>query len=503
MHIRRRILTGVVAGALGTALVVTAPTADANGTADPVAPIEQSLTGAGDLRAFVKFDAPVADADVAALRAVGITKLHRYDLVPYVAVIAPRTVLERAAAIDGVTRIDEDHGITLNTDQSKAAIKVDKTRAPAPAGLGLTGKGVKVAVIDSGVDTSHPDLDDRVVRSFNYEGGWIFDAYQDGAASDDVAEALAPYAEVDEVGHGSHVAATIAGTGDAAHLPTGSGKDYTGMAPAAEIVNYKIASAAQGVVYDLGWEANAMAAIEHLVENNAELGVKVVSNSWGIFEVTNPDSEPTILMIRAAIAKGLLFVFAAGNNGPDPDTVGWPGAMGNVITVASTLKTAPYESSDFSSRGYQVDVAAPGSDIISARSKVSPIDFGLSVPTVGQDAPFYMAISGTSMATPHVSGVTALLLQANPKLTAPKIEEVLERTAVDLGPKGKDPDYGYGLIDAFKAAKVARCLRTATSADTIERCFTSNNALSRSRWSSDWSDRGDKRPTSQGSVIPL
>jgi subtilisin family serine protease len=112
-----------------------------------------------------------------------------------------------------------------------------------------------------------------------------------------------------------------------------------------------------------------MAAIEYLMENNEELGVDVVQNSWGIFEVTDPDSEPIIQMVRAAISKGFIFVFSAGNSGPDEGTVGWPGAMGNVLTVASTLKTAPYEMSDFSSRGPQVDFAAPGSDIVAARSK--------------------------------------------------------------------------------------------------------------------------------------
>ena len=502
MSRRRRFIASLVVAATGVSLAAVIPNAGAtSSTADAsIAPIEESLTGTGDLRAFVQYDHPVTDADVAALQALGVVKLHRYDLVPFVAVITPRSVLDRIASIDGVLGIQQDHGLHLDLYESKKATKVDLVRKPvSEGGLGLNGKGVRVAVIDSGVDSSHPDLADRVVTSYNFEGGWIFDQYQDGAASDDVAGATAQYAQVDEVGHGTHVASTIAGTGAAAKLPTGSGRDLSGMAPGAGIISYKVASPAQGVVYDMGWEANTMAAIEHLIEHNSELGIKVINNSWGIFEVTDPDSEPVIQMVRAGIAKGLLFVFSAGNSGPEDNTVGWPGAMGNVITVAATKKVAPFDVSSFSSRGYQVDIAAPGEDILAARSKVSVIDFGLSVPDAGTDAPYYMGISGTSMSAPHISGISALLLEANPKLTAPKIEEILERTAADLGDAGKDHLYGYGFVNANKAARVALCLKDTPNSDY---CYTRFNALPASKWASDWKDKGDSSPTDQGGVIP-
>lgn len=499
-----RRLTGLLAA---TALLTSGAAALAAGPSQTTAPaaVERSLLGSGTFHAFVQYDRPVRQADVAALTELGITKLHAFRYVNAVAVIAPSGLLQKAARLSGVTSIQRDNGLDLHLDKSKKAIKVDKARAAKPKGLGLTGKGVTVAVLDSGLDSSHPDLADNTKATFNFEGGWLWDSYQDGSVSNEVAEGTAPYATVDEVGHGTHVASTIAGSGAAGHLPTGSGADYSGVAPGAQLVGFKIASAAQGVVYDFGWEANAMAAIEYLMEHNKELGVSIVHNSWGIFEVDNPDSEPVIQMVRAAVNAGFIFVFSAGNNGPGKNTVGWPGAMGNVITVGSTLKTAPYAMSSFSSRGPQVDVTAPGSLIVAARSHGVPLD-ALN-PTAGipatppQDLPFYMAISGTSMSSPHVSGVVALLKQAYPRLTGPLAEEILERTSVDLGERGKDDDYGWGFVDAFRAGTVAACLNKTATAKR-ESCFAAVRALPAGKWKSDWKTKGNESKTSNES-LPL
>lgn len=476
-----------------TGVALTAPSA-----ARPTAPIEASLLGAGEFHAFVQYAAPVTAADVAALRRAGLTKLHAFKHVNAVAVVAESALLRSAAGLPGVTGVIRDNGLDLHLDKSKKALRVDKARAPKKqGGLGLTGKGVTVAVIDSGLDTTHPDFEGRVKGVFNFEGGWAFDAYQDGSVTDDVAEGSGRYAGVDEVGHGTHVASTIAGSGAASKIGAGTKADYSGMAPQAQLVGFKVASLVQGVQYDFGWEANSMAAIEYLMEHNKELGVSIVHNSWGIFEVDDPDSEPVIQMVRAAVGSGLIFVFSAGNNGPDENSVGWPGAMGNVITVASTLKTAPYAMSNFSSRGPQVDVAAPGSNIVAARSKGAVIDLqnGATPPA---DRPFYMAISGTSMSSPHVSGVVALMKQAYPKLTGEVAEEILARTARDLGDKGKDDSYGWGFVDAYKAGQVAGCLAKVSKAKR-EGCFTAVRALPKSKYRSDWRTKGDEAPTANES----
>jgi len=466
-------------------------------SARSTAPIERSLLGSGTFHAFVRYDSPVTAADVAALRKAGFTALHAFKHVNAVAVVAGAPLLRKAAALTGVVEVVRDHGLDLNLDKSKTALNVPKARAAkAKKGLALTGKGVTVAVIDSGLDTTHPDFEGRVKGTFNFEGGWIFDSWQDGSVTNDVAEGSGPFATVDEIGHGTHVASTVGGSGAAAKMQGLSGADYSGVAPDVQFVGFKIASAAQGVAWDMGWEANAMAAIEYLMEHNKELGVSIVQNSWSVYEVTDPDSEPIIQMVRAAVASGLIFVFSAGNNGPGANTVSWPGAMGNVITVGSTIKTAPYGMSNFSARGPQVDVVAPGSNIVAARSKGSVIDLG-NAATPPQDRPFYMAISGTSMSSPHVSGVIALMKQAYPKLTGEVAEEILARTARDLGAKGKDVEYGWGFVDAYKAGQVAACL-AKTSKSRREACFA--GSLSRGRYKSDWRTKGDEAPTSNGEV---
>ncbi len=491
-----RRLTGLLAAtcllASGSAAVAAAPQGQSR-----AATVEQSLLSPGTFHAFVQFDRPVRQADTAALRALGIDRLHAFRMVNAVSVVAPSALLAQAATLPGVTAVVRDNGLKLNLDKSKIALQVPQVRAAkAKKGLGLTGKGVTVAVIDSGLDSTHPDLASRTKATFNFEGAWAYDAYQDGSVSDEVAEGTARYATVDEVGHGTHVASTIAGTGAAASMGAGTKADYSGVAPEAQLVGIKVASVVQGVVYDFGWEANAMAAIEYLMEHNDKLGVSIVHNSWGIFEVTNPDSEPVIQMIRAAINAGFIFVFSAGNNGPSKNTVGWPGAMGNVITVGSTVKTAPFGMSSFSSRGAQVDLTAPGSNIVAARSKGAVIDVQNGA-TPPQDRPFYMAISGTSMSSPHVSGVVALLKQAYPKLTGPLAEEILERTSTDLGSKGKDDDYGWGFVSAFRAGTVATCLNTGKAK---EACFAAVKALPARMWKSDWNTKGNESPTANESI---
>jgi subtilisin family serine protease len=491
--VSRRAVGLVAAASLASAALFAAPS-----SARPTAPIEASLLGGGTFHAFVQYDSPVTAADVAALNAVGITRLHAFQRVNAVAVVAPTALLRKAAALTGVTAVIKDNGLDLHLDKSKKAIRVPQVRAAkSKGGLGLTGKGVTVAVIDSGIDNTHPDLADRVKATFNFEGGWAFDAYQDGSITNEVAEGTGPYAGVDEVGHGTHVASTIAGTGEAAKMQGLSGADYSGVAPEASLVGFKVASLVQGVQYDIGWEANAMAALEYLMEHNKALGVSIVHNSWGIFEVDDPDSEPVIQMIRAAVDSGLIVVFSAGNNGSGKNTVGWPGAMGNVITVGSTVKTAPYGMSGFSSRGPQVDVTAPGSNIVAARSHGAPIDFG-NTATPTSDLPFYMAISGTSMSSPHVSGVIALMKQAYPRLTGEVAEEILARTARDLGSRGKDDDYGWGFVDALRATKVAACL-SKTAKASRESCFGAQKALARGKYKSDWKTKGDEAPTANGS----
>ena len=475
----------LVAG--GTAAVAAPPTS-APATRATLATIEPSLLDAGMQRGFVEFTRTPTAADVNALLALGAVKVHPFRLVPQVAFVAPATAIRAIAALPFAVRLQEDHGVRMQLDESKKAIGATAVRAAKPKGLGLTGKGVNVAVIDTGVDRTHPDFA-NLKHAYNTEFAWLTEPVQDGLYGQQAFELTEQYGGIDENGHGTHVASTVGGQGKAAK-DAGLKEDLSGVAPGAGLVTYKIAGASQTGA-DLGWEQNAMVAIEHIVENEKTLKIKIVSNSWSIYEVDDPDVEPTIQIIKAASKRGVLFVFAASNDGPADQTVGWPGATGEVITVGSTVRTKPYGMSSFSSRGYQVDVAAPGSSITAARSKLASYT---PASRLGSAAPLYAAISGTSMATPHVAGLLALIAEANPRLTAQQLNEVLERTTVDLGEPGKDHSYGWGFVDVVRAAKVAQCLLGRPGA---EACFTAQRALPRTVWSLDWADKGNKSRTSQ------
>lgn len=252
---------------------------------------------------------------------------------------------------------------------------VPQIGAPVAWKAGYTGKGVKVAVLDTGVDTSHPDLKDQVIASKNFT-----------SAAD----------ATDHYGHGTHVASIVAGTG------AKSGGKYKGVAPDAEILNGKVLDDTGS-----GDDSGILAGMEWA----ASQGASVVNLSLG-----GPDS-PGLDPLEAEVnklsaTKGILFAIAAGNDGPE--SIGSPGSADAAITVGAVDKKD--KLADFSSTGPRLgdgaikpDVTAPGVDITAAAAKGSVID-----QEVGEKPEGYLTISGTSMATPHVAGAAAILKQEHP-----------------------------------------------------------------------------------------
>nr|WP_199829650.1 S8 family serine peptidase [Streptomyces sp. MMG1121] len=252
---------------------------------------------------------------------------------------------------------------------------VPQIGAPTAWKAGYTGKGVKVAVLDTGVDTRHPDLKDQVIASQNF------------TSAEDAA---------DHYGHGTHVASIVAGTG------AESGGKYTGVAPGARILNGKVLDDSGS-----GDDSGILAGMEWA----AAQGADVVNLSLG-----GPDS-PGVDPLEAEVdklsaTKGILFAVAAGNDGPN--SLGSPGSADAALTVGAVDKQD--KLADFSSTGPRVgdgaikpDVTAPGVDITAAAAKGSVID-----QEVGEKPEGYLTISGTSMATPHVAGAAAILKQEHP-----------------------------------------------------------------------------------------
>lgn len=278
---------------------------------------------------------------------------------------------------------------------------VSKIRAPEVWPGGNKGTGIKVCIIDTGIDYNHEDLKD------NYKGGYNF-----------INNTNDPK---DDHGHGTHVAGTVAA------LDNDIG--VIGVAPEAYIYSLKVLDSNGSGSY-----SNIISAIDWAINNN----MQVISMSLG----GSGFSQALKDICDKADNSGIVVVAAAGNNDGDgsQDTVSYPAKFDSVIAVAATDSNDARAS--FSSCGPEVELAAPGVNIPSTVPKGT---------CKLCDPSGYKLLSGTSMATPHVSGTVALVLKAHPEMTNANVRKTLQDTTVDIGQQGRDIFFGYGRIDA-KAA---------------------------------------------------
>ncbi|WP_199551558.1 S8 family serine peptidase [Streptomyces sp. N35] len=290
------------------------------------------------------------------------------------------------SAASGVDKVWLDGTVKARLDVSVPQIGADKAWA-----AGYDGKGVKVAVLDTGVDETHQELVGQQIVEKNFSTS---------------ADAK------DRQGHGTHVASTIAG----------KGVKYKGVAPGAQLIDGKVLNDSGS-----GSESDIIEAIEWAAGEGAD----IVNMSLGGED--SPGVDPLEEAVNTYTAQGVLFAIAAGNEGPGAKTVGSPGAAEGALTVAAVDKSD--KLADFSSRGPLVgdagikpDVSAPGVDITAASAPGNSI-----AAEVGENPPGYMTISGTSMATPHVAGAAALLKQQHPQWKAAELKGVLTASTKDVG----------------------------------------------------------------------
>ena len=260
----------------------------------------------------------------------------------------------------------------------------------------LTGAGVKIAILDTGIAAEHEMLSGRVVATADFTGSYGYDGH----------------------GHGTHVAGIAAGDGQ-----------YTGVAPGAQIYSGKVLND-QGYG-QLSW---LIEGLQWAIENN----VDVISLSLGATYSGSPEEQlnsPEVRKIEEAVASGITVVVASGNcgNGCGSFTgVTTPGIARDAITVGAVDRESnwlPFSGGGTIDNYIKPDVAAPGKDICS------------SIPGG------YACWSGTSMATPHVAGAAVLLKQYDPSLSPGAVKAALEQSAIDLGEAGKDVRYGSGALN--------------------------------------------------------
>ncbi|HEY9856539.1 MAG TPA: S8 family serine peptidase [Stenomitos sp.] len=302
----------------------------------------------------------------------------------------------------------------------------------AMAGTGTPGTGVMVAVVDTGVDINHPDLQDRIARDDNGVKRFIDEVGHDTSFSTGTTD----YMGMDGNGHGTHVAGLVGATGNNGHL--------VGVAPGVTILPVKVMRADGG-----GEDFSIAKGLKDAADNGAD----VINLSVG-------GPAPSQLLADAIaydLNKGSTVVIASGNGyGP----VFYPAAYAGVICVGATsgAPTAPYTIPSYSNRGPELSLVSPGGD-----GTHSSADRGIysTVPTyptymsASGIGPSYGILSGTSMATPIVSGVAALVI-ADAKargltLTPSQVRSRLLATARPLGSQTFSSDWGYGLVDPLKA----------------------------------------------------
>lgn len=314
---------------------------------------------------------------------------------------------------------------------------------------GVTGAGTTIAVLDSGVDATHPDLKlgEKTIQNVKIAGDL------DLAGGMNLFLEAQPNTDTSS-GHGTHVGGTVAGSGEASRNDERRAFYHDGIAPGAKLVGLG-AGEAISILYSL-------AGFDYAIANSDRYSIDVITNSWGGGDGNNFDpNNPINQASYTAYKKGIVVTFAASNSGPDDNTLNQYAIAPWVINVAAG--TPSKGLADFSSRGVAgdwiktPDITAPGSGIVSTRAVNTPLPaLGPIIdPAHPEYHVYYASMSGTSMATPFVAGVVGLLLEVNPDLSPDQIESILKQTA-DAMPDYQVHQVGAGYINVKNAVELAR-----------------------------------------------
>lgn len=485
---RRSARTTLGIGVAAVVTAVTAATLPASAAPAPSSPAESLLGGStlppvqdflrgelADLGLTEHTTVLVHGTDLAAaenaVRISGLTRTMSFDSIGVVVARGTKAQIAAARAVPGVTYLEGNAPIEMAQTTSNTATRGDEAYRTLTGadGTPLSGAGVSVGVIDSGVDPTHPYLTESDGSSVVVSNQKVLcDPFE--AACQVVA--VPNSVDTDTLslgGHGTHVAGIVAGR----ETTLADGATLHGAAPGAKLVSLSTGAALVIVGAD--------AALNWVLENHeAPCGagvpaaecppIKVTNNSYGPVGggEFDPDSA-TVKLQRALAAEGVVTVWAAGNDGGDgSESLTNPSGQdptGGVISVASyndlESGTRDGELSDFSSRGRAgdpstyPDISAPGDTITSSCRVYLPIcSTGLDPQENGD----FNTISGTSMAAPHIAGIVAQLFQANPSATPAQVEDAITSTAYKYTfgapyENGTSYDKGHGLVDVVAAAE--------------------------------------------------
>lgn len=416
-------------------------------------------------------------AHLEALKSVGITGGYTLPALGMVAVPALNAAQVRSlAALPGVRSVWANDPLHLFMQEARVLtgvdqVETDATLTAANGGLPISGSGdFSVVINDSGIDATHADLQfgDHVVQNVQILA-------DEAVATDLPVVGFTPLVFVENVpntdthiGHGTHCAGIVGGSG------VRSGGRYRGVAPGAKLIGCG-SGAVEFILAGLG-------GFEWSLANQARYKIRIISNSWGGSGPFDP-ADPINIATKKATDRNIVVVFAAGNEGPAPDTHNPYAKAPWVISVAAGTKEGGL--ADFSSRGTPKSqrladsdpnndfdaptITAPGTGrqfetnankftaaIVSTRSTSNVVANGLTNDTEIPAAylPFYTQISGTSMATPFIAGTVALMLDANPTLTPAQVKQILTDTATAM-PGYEEWEAGAGYVNVWAAVDKA------------------------------------------------
>lgn len=363
-------------------------------------------------RYIVKFEKPISEHDEAFLESKGCMAIRKLGIINSFAIEATDGQIKAIKKNPNIVDIHEDHVVRAlevlpwGVDRIDAELVWNGTDGGHDVtSENAAGSGINVSILDTGVDYNHPDLAENVkdgyavVNSTAPEGGYM-----------------------DDNGHGTHCAGIVAAVDNKIGV--------IGTSPKADLYGVKVLDSEGS-----GYESDVVAGVEWSINHS----MNVISMSLG----SDSDLPSLHAALDEAYDAGLLSVAAAGNDGfkrAGFDTVDYPARYESVIAVGATDKNderAIWGTWTASSTGPDLELAAPGDEINSTYWNNT-----------------YETLSGTSMACPHVTGTAALVWKAYPDYNNTQVRQRMQETAEDLGPEGKDNEFGYGLVDAEKAAYV-------------------------------------------------
>jgi serine protease AprX len=436
------VLTGVAA--LNSALNGVAVNTGIASVDPELAVILNNATDDSSVDAVITYRAMPTDGDIADLQQIGVLGGTRYHSLPMVSVTTSKRNLMAISHLPNVRSIYGNRSLQWNVEvATRNTIGSERVRrsselTSANHGTPVTGRGITVAVLDTGVDGTHGDIAGRVVQNVK-----LADTQSLGAGFNyPVVSPNLPNTD-QAYGHGTFVAGVVAGNGQQS-----AGK-YAGVASGANILGLSAGDATLLFI---------LSGFDYLLTNAQAFNVRVVNCSFSantVFDVNDPVNIATKMLTDS----GVNVVFSAGNNGSGTDSLNPYSVAPWVISVGATDNVG--HLADFSSRGefgsplFHPTVVAPGVNSVSLRPSTLVSVTGTSgVPADAQlsasELPYYTTASGTSFSAPEVAGVIALMLEANPQLTPAQVRDILQRTATPLSAYYLY-EVGAGMLNAHAA----------------------------------------------------